>query len=315
MASLSRRFIENPVARAELSHQGRAAFNLRWRRFPAIFGLGLAIGLISSLGLLIVPRLASQIGMRATDLTDLLHGWLSTVTVMMGALIMIHHLAFSMAALQLGSTTIAREKQARTWESLLLTGVDARRIVYGKWWATMTTLWQVYRPLLLLRFGVALWMGLSGSLQLTPFPLTPPLAEITLTGVVVAVFPLCYSGFTVTLGLLASLLSKSESTAYRVASAMQFASFALSLSLILVALLLPLNNVDPNLVALVPAVFVTPIDGGMLALIDAIANNGSTSFIYLMGLLICVLIYAGLTLVALRMARSIAVRQRALPPL
>src|SRR5690606_35757803 len=37
----------------------------------------------------------------------------------------------------LGANSILREKQGRTWETLLLTNIDARQIVLGKWWATI----------------------------------------------------------------------------------------------------------------------------------------------------------------------------------
>src|SRR5450432_1719425 len=164
MASFPQTLIDNPVAVAELNHQQRAGNQQKWRRWPGIFAVGLSIALISNLCLLIAPQIAALLSVSFADLNDLLHGWFGTITILMGALIMIHHLSFSTAALQLASTSIAREKQGRTWESLLLTGVDARRIVFGKWWATLRTLWQVYRPLLPLRFVVALWIGLTGGI-------------------------------------------------------------------------------------------------------------------------------------------------------
>jgi len=316
MASFPQTLIDNPVAEAELNHQQRAGNQQKWRRWPAIFGVGLSIALISNLALLIAPQIAALLSVSGVDLSDLLHGWFGTITVLMGALIMIHHLSFSTAAIQLASTSIAREKQGRTWESLLLTGVDARRIILGKWSATMQTLWQAYRPLLALRFVVAMWMGLSsGFARVTPFVNTPPLLHLLPIATITAVFPLCYAAFMVTLGLLASLLVGGETAAYRVASLFQFSSIVISMTLIVLSFALSFAEVEPGLVSLIPALFVTPLDGGMIALIGLIANTGLTSLYYLIGLVLCVAFYGALTLLMLRAAQALAVRQRALPPI
>jgi hypothetical protein len=315
-----KRIRENPVAQAELNHQQRnTAAQQKWKRFPTIFGIALAIGLLSTLALPFTPALAALLtpllGLPESELTILLRGWFDTITILIGALIMIHHLAFATAALQLAATSISREKHGRTWESLLLTGVDARQIIYGKWSATLRMLWDVYRPLLFLRFAVALWMGAaSGTTRFSPYFSPPSLLDILLIGSITAMFPLCYAGFTVMLGLLASLLVSSETAANRVASALHFGTIVLSLCFILIAFALPYYDIDPALVSLIPALFVTPMDGGMLALVGMIASNGSISRHYLLGLLLCVALYAGLTWLGLRGAQWLAVRQRALPP-
>ncbi|MEO8392044.1 MAG: hypothetical protein ABI700_03540 [Chloroflexota bacterium] len=316
MASFPQPWIDNPVAEAELNHQQRSGSRSKWRRWPTIFGIGLALALISHLCLLVAPQIAALLNISAFDLSDMLSGWFGTVTILLGALIMIHHLSFSTAALQLASTSIAREKQGRTWESLLLTGVDARRIILGKWSATLRTLWQIYRPLLLLRFAVAFWMGMSsGITRGLSASFSPSLISVLLIASVTAVFPLFYAAFMGTLGLLASLIVKSETAAYRIASIFQVSSVIISMSLIILSFALPFGEVDPGLVAFIPALFVTPLDGGMLALIGLIANTGSASLFYLVGLLLCIVLYAGLTGAALRAAQALAVRQRALPPI
>ncbi len=315
MAALARDLIDNPIERAELSHQQRANTDRRWRRFPALFGLGLGVALISNAGLLVAPQVAPLMGVSPLDLTDALHGWFSTITILMGALIMIHHLAFASAALQLGTTTIAREKHARTWESLLLTGVDARRIIYGKWMATMRTLWEAYRPLLILRFAAAIWMIVEGaSAYATPINSTPPLLGTLLIGLATALFPLWYAGFTVALGMLASLLMKDEIGAQRVGSLLFFGALVVSISLIVLAFMISFSDIEPSLASLIPALFVTPIDSGMLALIGIVANDGAASFYYLGGLIVCIIVYAALALGLLRIAQMLAIRQRATPP-
>ena len=239
--------------------------------------------------------------------------------ILMGALVMIQHFIFSSAALQLAAATIAREKQALTWESLLLTGVDARRIIVGKWAATMRTLWLDYRMLLPLRFAIGLLIGLADRVVLiSPYFTSPPFFVTVLIAVMVAVFPLSYAAFTTTLGLLASLLTNSETAANRLGGLLHFGTIALSLSLLFLLLALPFfigDNGNSTLAPLIPAFAVTPIDGGMLALFGLLSNNGaSSSGVYLIGLILCMIFYAGLTLVALRAAQALAVRQRATPP-
>ncbi len=315
MASLPRTFVDNPIARAELNHQERTAEQRRWRRWPALFMFALGIGLLSNVVVLLAPLLARPIGMPVDNLREILFGWSGTVTILIGALIMIHHLSFSTAAIQIASSSIAREKRGLTWESLLLTGVDARQIVFGKWWATMRTLWRAYRSLLWLRFAVALWMGLSvGTSRISPFASQPALLDVLLIGLVTAIFPLCYAAFAVTMGLLASLLTGQEAAAYRLATLLQFSAIFLSLCMILFTLALPLADMEPGVVSLVPALFVTPLDGGMLALLGLVANSESGTLYYLLGLVVCIAFYAGLTWGLLRGAQALAVHQRALPP-
>ncbi len=315
MASLSQVLTDNPIVQAELNHQQRSTPTHKWRRWRTLYELGLAVALLSSVALLIAPQVVPLTGIPAGDLNDLLRGWFGMVVILLGGLIMIHHLAFAVAGLQLASTSIAREKQGRTWESLLLTGVDARRIVYGKWWATMRTLLAVYLPMLLMRLAVALWVGISGpTLDATPYFSPPPAFAVILISLVTAIFPICYAAFTMTLGLLASLLVTSETTANRLASTFHFGTVVLSLTMILASFALPFTNIEPGLVSLIPALFVTPLDGGMLAMIGMVAGNGSASLFYLLGLILCMVLYAALTWLLLRGAQALAVRQRALSP-
>ncbi|MEP7292258.1 MAG: hypothetical protein ABI835_10760 [Chloroflexota bacterium] len=305
----------NPVAQAELSHQRRSASaHTRWKRFPAIFGLMLGGGVLSYLALRLSPQLAPLLSVPLYELDTLLRGWFDTITILLSALIMLHHLAFSTAALQLAAASIAREKQGRTWESLVLTGVDARQIVYGKWGATMHALWDAYRPLLLLRFAAAIWMSLAGGIASAAGISSLPLFEISLIGIITAIFPLCYATFMVALGLLASLLVTRETAAIRIASGLRFCAILVSLGFAAPFFVLTFSDFNPALISLVLGLFVTPLDGGMLTLISMISNRGAVSPHYLLGLLLCILLYAALTWGVLRLAQALTVRQRALPP-
>ena len=65
--------------------------------------------------------------------------------------------------LGLSANSITREKTAHTWELLLLTNIDSRQLVWGKWWASLRALWGDHMMLAILRIGwVALLIAQAG---------------------------------------------------------------------------------------------------------------------------------------------------------
>jgi hypothetical protein len=76
-----------------------------------------------------------------------------------------------------------------------------------------------------------------------------------------------------------------------------------------------LGDVEPALVSMIPALFITPIDGGMLAIIGINTGGGAGSSYYLLGLFLCIALYGALTWAGLRGAQVLSIRQRALPPI
>jgi hypothetical protein len=73
------------------------------------------------------------------------------------------HFALMIQTLSLSANSIAREKQANNWDMLVLTGVDARKIIRGKWSATVRRMWRSYFVLSILRAAVIIWFGTSTS--------------------------------------------------------------------------------------------------------------------------------------------------------
>ncbi len=310
-----RTLYDNPVTRAERSYQEGMPLPRGTRRFTGLLSLLLIMALITHVVLLITPQVAAVTGVPERDLTEGLRGWLGTSAVVITVLIMFQHLRFAMSSMQLSAGAIAREKQARTWESLVLTGVDARRIIVGKWAATLATQWQQYRLLLILRFGTVLWIGLgTQTILLYHGSESPSIPVVLVFAIVITVFPMVYAAFMAALGLLAALLTTSTAAAVRTATALYIVSIALSFGLIML-LLVPLASVgDGRWSALFSPLFVTPLDGGMLTLVGMIVWQGSVSMEYALGMILCVVEYALLTLFTLRIAQALAVRQRALPP-
>jgi hypothetical protein len=87
-----------------------------------------------------------------------------------------------------------------------------------------------------------------------------------------------------------------------------------SLGMVMVAFALPFGDIDPPVASVIPALFITPIDGGMLANIGINTSSGTGSSYYLLGLCLCITLYGALTWAVLRGAQGLSIRQRALPP-
>lgn len=67
------------------------------------------------------------------------------------------YVVVQLVTIGLAANSILREKSGHTWESLLLTNVDARQLVFGKWWATVRALWGDQLMVALLRIGLVGW--------------------------------------------------------------------------------------------------------------------------------------------------------------
>jgi hypothetical protein len=65
------------------------------------------------------------------------------------------HLNLAIKTLTLASLSIAREAVAENWDSLVMTGIDGRKIVLAKWVAVLGCVWRDYAWASLLRLGLA----------------------------------------------------------------------------------------------------------------------------------------------------------------
>jgi uncharacterized membrane protein (DUF485 family) len=101
--------------------------------------------------------------------------------------VVIAHFGLMLRTLYVASSAVARDKhQGQRWEMLVLTGIDAHAIVFGKWWAVVQTLWREYLILGLLRtLGVVVWATTTyfarPMLPLPPLVLWAGAAILTMT--------------------------------------------------------------------------------------------------------------------------------------
>ena len=305
---------DNPVVWAERSFQQTMTLPRSTRRFTVLISSVLIMALVSSLALALEPQLAAAGAIPPDDLHEALRSWFGVLAIILFVLLMVQHLSLATFGLQVAAVAIPREKQGRTWESLLLTGIDARWIVVGKWWAAVQRVLIGYRPLLVLRFLGVLWLALAS--EMTDFYAwyEPPSSMIIIVyAALIAIFPPIYAAFSAALGLLAGLIMSSQTAAVRIGGLLHLGTIMLSLALlfVLVAVTYRLNS---SWTVVIPAVFLTPIDSGMLTLLSLLTGGSNSALSYWIGIALCILLYAGLTLLTLRIAQALAVRQRALPP-
>ncbi|NWF71102.1 MAG: hypothetical protein HXY40_18620 [Chloroflexi bacterium] len=157
-------YVRHPITAAEILYQERSiAMRGGWRLWRWLKRAWLALSVFSvlffallRLSALFFPlhldSLAPEVMPLAFVLWLLLPGFvlLPTVTLL--------HFGLLLRTLLWAGSSIAREKQNGTWELLLLTGVPARTLVLGKWWATVRRAFPAYVRLWLLRGGLLLWL-------------------------------------------------------------------------------------------------------------------------------------------------------------
>lgn len=132
----------------------------------------------------------------------------------------IMHLVFLFQTLGLAGNSITRERQNGTWEPLLLTGMDTKQIIQGKWWATVRRQWRNYLKLAVLQVGE---MGAASMIALIfarIFNTTsisemvfPTIWQVLAAGLVVVALTLADLCFTAAWGVLASVGARRTATA------------------------------------------------------------------------------------------------------
>jgi ABC-type Na+ efflux pump permease subunit len=143
---------------------------------------------------------------------------LSTVFILLA---LSYHLYLIFNTMSLAAHSITREKEAQTWEMLILTGIDARQIVLGKWWAIVQYQLPRYVLLSVLRMGMVAIVGIVVSTAFSPFPysyyniqtqLAHPVT-IVFVGVIGFAFSAANLGLCAACGIMASAISKRSTLA------------------------------------------------------------------------------------------------------
>lgn len=211
--------LQNPIAIAEFNHLRRvdAATHFiiqRLRQFGFIILMLLSLGaLVMSFYLIITDTRPGQLLSQPTlgRVTSTLAFW--TIT----AIATVHVVTIT-RTLGMAADSVRREKLVGTWDNLLLTNVNARQLVLGKWWAVVCKVWKDYVRLAALRVGITIAIGvvyLSSYPQAANVVLIPggqpsamPLLDGLLACVFVVAFTLVNGLFTAAAGVTGSFLSR-----------------------------------------------------------------------------------------------------------
>jgi hypothetical protein len=233
----------NPVAHAELRYlQRTGSSEPTWPRalklgvyqialFAALvcfgFGLGVAPGL---------PH-ATYSAYRT------LAGWLLTPLLLLASFTLFTHFAVVFRALTMAAGSISREKRNGTWENLLLTEVNARQLVLGKWWAVVRATWRDFVLLAALRAGLTVGLGACGYLLLaervfgfdffTGAHAPAATRDILLAAGLIALMTLANALFTAAAGIAASLVSLRTASGTMAAQSLRLAAISLPALIIL----------------------------------------------------------------------------------
>ncbi len=215
LQSLSTIFPDNAIKRAELIYQQRSAKRPRaWRRWLNIVSKWLTIALVI---MLVATLLLASLTQR--DPTPI-YKMLGPLPILLILFTLFYDLALMFRTIALGANSISREREGQTWEMLVLTGINARQIVRGKWWATVQRQFPRYLMLSFIRGGASAAAALSvltsyyyaSNYYNTRLQLPHPLMIIIsiLLGVVLTVANL---GFSAACGVMGSAVSKRSSMA------------------------------------------------------------------------------------------------------
>jgi hypothetical protein len=280
-------FLRHPVTQAEALHQERVMENTRagsiWiglaylMTYPALL-----LSTMIYIGALMSQIIPGSIVLRFEPTT------VSLITLLLMYLIAMSialYVVVSLVTFGLSASSILREKQGKTWDTLLLTGVDARQLVRGKWWATLVTLWKDYALVWLLRLGMIVWlMGVTDGeffYRLVVPRLSPEMAYLLAAAFLVAVYTMLDAMLTAGLGQIAALADARTS--------------------IVVFLLLALRLI----------ILIVPLISPVLIFIHYEVHEAS---FYIGFWVVCLLIHAALIWLLLRAGQWLAVRQQVLAP-
>jgi hypothetical protein len=327
-----------PIARAEFLHQSRSIpQGRRWR-----FWLGRAITVFvyALTGIMVASEILFmfRVGVETDTFISGPSDWVLALYLLPVITALTMHFRRMFQTLALSANSIARERQANNWDTLVLTGVDARKIVRGKWWATVRHQWRPYVALGILRALLVVWYsantsryylyyGNHGSVE--PVLLANALLQLLLAGLAVFVFTLANLFFTAACGVTAfnkrSAVALARAVVTRIGlifgiCLIGFFSLRFLPYYIYASVINPLDIVVSSLATLFDNGIIL---GGEIA--TAQRANGFSYYygpsvdrlfsVFIPSAIVALLIYALLTFLLLRFAQWQAVRQNALPPL
>jgi len=332
----------SPIARAERNHQDRSTPHQRrrWIRWLdrsvmiAVYALAVILVANEILGLFLVTS-----GSGGENLAYTISRRIGVLTLLPLIVALTLHFRRMFQTLGLSANSIGREQQANNWDMLVLTGVDARSIVRGKWWATVQHSWRPYVMLGILRGLLVVWLGATTSRNDAYYNYSvassyrlmvlPTLLQFVLAGTAIFVLTLANLLFTAACGVTA-FNKRSGVALARVVATRLVIIIGICLTGVLLFRWWDLRaNFDEDIVFGIAILsLVTLFDNGVIGSAElaeyrfsydaAFYSTGTVQDFavpFLTAVIVVLLVYALLTWLLLRLAQWQAVRHNALRPL
>ena len=135
--------------------------------------------------------------------------WVRNLLLLMVAMAFATDVVVSLVALALASNAVTREYQGNTWPLLLLTGLSAREMVLGKWWASVLVLRRDFISVTILRVGLVSLLYLTPpTLLIADWSLTVRLGAYLLAILLTLAFSVLDAQVTAALGVLGALTGR-----------------------------------------------------------------------------------------------------------
>jgi hypothetical protein len=191
----------NPILTAELNHQWYVIEKSRSGRVWILLALVMLLPAALTAIYLFIGGLFFNL--RSGIVQEFFFGGFSLLSI--GQLmLLIMNIAMTIVVMMisfgLATNSIVREKRGKTWDNLILTNVSARRLVIGKWLASLYALYGDHILVGFLRLGMVAWIVTGFADQLPPDSLSVP-AHILLFGLLVTLYTLIDAGLNTALGL------------------------------------------------------------------------------------------------------------------
>lgn len=306
-------FQENVITRAELSHLRRLTATrslfrqvTHWGRLAMLAGWAAVVLFI----LLKLPQGRPGV---------LLWEEIAPLVILLMTGTFILHFITVYRSLMLASEATMRERRARTWETLLLTGINTRQLVMGKWWAALRVLWLDFLLLAFLRAGAVIALGVAFDFdRFMPAPVLPQADRIALVVALSIAFTLANGIFSAAAGVVGGLITtRSDGVALPAAEVIRVCSLLIPMLAIL-GLFLHFLSTRPEASgdALQPLLYFTLclLDNGLLVPAALLNPLTADPGMFLLAAVGAVLFYPVMTGLLLTAGQYAARRQGILPP-
>lgn len=258
--------MESPVGRVERRHQRRALTRKHtgWRT-AIVPGIVLGAAVLAVLRPVIIDH-PEWFYLNMSDVLLIWDAFISGATLVITFLIPAQYFLALSHAFTGGSSAIARERMNGTWELLILTGLDTRHLVMGKWAGTVRALWLEWRVMLIPRFIGVCWLTIATIAQFPGARLNDGILVLIVLVVIAVSFvlPLFGAALASAMSVFASLLAKTPNGARNVLIGFQMFTFFGLLAMVVVVF--PVIFDADWSVMFFPLIF-GAIDGGLTLLL------------------------------------------------